>query len=381
MKKTEVYKMYIDGEWVEAENGEVRPAINPANGESIAMVPAGSRQDARKAVEAAHRAFAWYRQTSVFERSDILKKVADAVGSYREELARTLSMEQGKPYYSEALGEAGAAACQFEEASEHCKWLLNGEVVPTQDKNKMAYTIIRPKGVFAIITPWNYPVNIPSEYLAAALATGNTVVWNPASTTTLCAIRLMECLDKAGVPKGLINLVTGKGSVVGDELAKDKRVSGIGFTGSTEVGNMIAANAGAKAVVLELGGNGPSVILDDADLDLAIPPIVAGAFPNAGQICCATERVLVQRSLYKEVCDRLVAEAKKVVMGDPLEKGVTMGPMNNAETFRKNLEHAEDLEGIAFRMADGSRVFVSQDLLKSARQAFMEFLLQRGRMA
>ncbi|MEG1883385.1 MAG: aldehyde dehydrogenase family protein, partial [Clostridia bacterium] len=311
-------------------------------GEVIAKVPAGSRADASKAIMAAKKAAAWYRTTSVFERSEILLKVAHAVHEAQDELAKTISLEQGKPYFSEAIGEASAAMSQYEEAAEQCKWLLNGEMVPTRDKNKIAYTTLTPKGVFGIITPWNYPVNIPSEYLAAALATGNTVVWNPASSTTLCAIKLMECIDRAGVPAGVINLVSGRGSIVGDEISQNDDVNGIGFTGSTVVGKIIASKAQAKALILEMGGNGPSIILDDANLDLAIAPIASASFNNAGQICCATERVLVHRSRYKEVCDRMVAAAEAYVLGDPLKESTTMGSMNNRETFQKNIEHAED---------------------------------------
>lgn len=342
MGKVESYRMYIDGKWVEAENGALRDAFNPATGEIIARTPDGSRADAQKAIAAAKKASEWFRYTSVFERSELLLKVMNAVREAQEELARTLSIEQGKPFYTEALVEVAAAASQYEETAEQCKWLLNGETVPTRDKNKVAYTKFTPKGVFGIITPWNYPINIPSEYLAAAIGTGNTVVWNPASTTTLCAIKLMECLDKAGVPAGVINLVTGRGAVVGDEIAVSDDIDGIGFTGSTTVGKKIAAKATAKSSILELGGNGPSVILEDANLDLAISPIAIGSFTNAGQICCATERVLVHRSRYKEVCDRLVVAAEAYVLGDPLKKGVTMGSMNNAETFQKNIEHAHD---------------------------------------
>ena len=342
MSKADTYRMYIDGKWVEAESGAYREAVDPATGEVIGYTPDGTRGDARRAIQAAKKAAEWYRSTSVFERSELLTKVMHAVREAQETLAEILSREQGKPYYTEALGEAFAAASQFEECAEQCKWLLNGEAIPTRDKNKVVYTKLTPKGVLGIITPWNYPVNIPSEYLAAALATGNTVVWNPASTTTLCAIKLMECLDKAGVPAGVINLVTGRGTVVGDEIASSDDINGIGFTGSTEVGKTIASKAAAKSLPLELGGNGPSILFDDAKLDLASPPIASACFDNAGQICCATERILVQRGIYREVCDRMVAAAEAYVLGDPMQKGVTMGSMNNRSTFQKNLDHAED---------------------------------------
>ena len=275
MSKADTYRMYIDGKWVEAESGAYREAVDPATGEVIGYTPDGTRGDARRAIQAAKKAAEWYRSTSVFERSELLTKVMHAVREAQETLAEILSREQGKPYYTEALGEASAAASQFEECAEQCKWLLNGEAIPTRDKNKVVYTKLTPKGVLGIITPWNYPVNIPSEYLAAALAPGHTVVWNPASTTTLCAIKLMECLDKAGVPAGVINLVTGRGTVVGDEIASSDDINGIGFTGSTEVGKTIASKAAAKSLLLELGGNGPSILFDDAKLDLAIPPIAS----------------------------------------------------------------------------------------------------------
>jgi len=334
-------KMYISGKWVNAENNDTFDAINPGTWEVIGKVPQGSRQDARKAIEAARNAWESYRWTTAWERSALLKKIARTIEAHKEELAHILSLEQGKPYKTEALGEISAVITGFDYAAEQIKW-LESSVIPVEDKNKRVYNILQPKGVYAVITPWNFPCNIPCEYITAALATGNAVVWNPASTTSMCAIKLTECIHEAGIPAGLLNMVTGKGSVVGDELVSNSGVDGIGFTGSSEVGKIIANRGAGKSMIMELGGNGPSVILNDADLDLAVPRVAAGCFFNAGQVCGATARVLVQADIYDEVVERMVAQAEAIRLGDQLDPNTTMGPMNNKSVYEKNIEHAKD---------------------------------------
>ena len=340
-RKIVAYKMYINGKWVEAEDHHTFEAVNPGNWEVIGTIPQGTRQDVREAVKAARNAWESYRWTSVWERSALLKRIAKSIEAHREELAHTLSLEQGKPYATEALAEIAAVVTGFINAAEQIKW-LESPVIPVEDKKKRVFSILQPKGVYAVISPWNFPCNIPCEYITAALATGNAVVWNPASTTSICAVKLTECFQEAGVPEGLVNMVTGKGSIVGDELVISNGVNGIGFTGSTEVGKIIAARGAGKPMIMELGGNGPSVILKDADLDMAVPRVAAGCFFNAGQVCGATARILVESEIYDEVAERMVAQANAVRLGDPLDPQTTMGPMNNKDVFEKNIEHAKD---------------------------------------
>jgi acyl-CoA reductase-like NAD-dependent aldehyde dehydrogenase len=196
-----------------------------------------------------------------------------------------------------------------------------------------------------VITPWNFPINIPTEYLAPGLAAGNAIVWVPAPSTSVCAVKLMECFELADVPSGVINLVTGPGPVVGDEIVAYPGTNAIGFTGSPATGRHIAQRAAGKPLLLELGGNGPTIILNDADMERAAAATALGCFWNAGQVCSASERILVQRGVHDELADRLVASARAVTIGDPFDKQTTMGPLNNYATAEKVDRHHAD--GIA----------------------------------
>jgi acyl-CoA reductase-like NAD-dependent aldehyde dehydrogenase len=333
--------MYIDGEWIESIEGKYFETYNPANGETIGMIPEGTREDAQKAIDAAVEAAPRIASMSVWERSALLKSIASKVESKKEELARIISIDQGKPYYTEALPEVEAVIRGFSDAAEQIKWLETA-VIPVQDKNKRVFSIYQPKGVYAIITPWNFPMNIPTEYLAPALGAGNTVVWVPAPTTSISAIKLMECLVEAGVPKGVVNLVTGMGAVVGDEIVVNPGTNAIGFTGSTAVGYQIATRGAGKPLLLELGGNGPTIVLKDADLDKAAKSIAAACFFNGGQVCSSSERILVHQDIHDAFVERLLKEAKAVVLGDPLDPLTTMGPLNNIAVVEKNVVHAND---------------------------------------
>ncbi len=337
----EALKMHVDGRWIESASGESFEATNPATGETLARIAEGTREDAARAVEAANRAKATIAGMPVWERSRLLLRLADAVEAKREELARTLSLDQGKPYHSEALWEVDHAALGFRNAAEQVKW-LETPVIPLEAPTKRAFSIRQPRGVYAIVTPWNFPYNIPVEYIAPGLAAGNAVVWVPAPTTSLCAVRFMEALAEADLPPGVLNLVTGPGPVVGDEVVSHPGTDAVGFTGSPETGEQIMRRAAGKPVLLELGGNGPTVILDDADVDAATEAAALGCWLNAGQVCCATERLLVHERVHDRVVETLVASAGKVAPGDPLDAATTMGPLNNAPTAEKNDRHIAD---------------------------------------
>lgn len=337
--KTE--KMFIDGEWVDSVSGNYFESVNPATGQAIASIPEGVREDARMAIQSARQGFEQISRMSVWDRSKLLVSIAEVISRRREDLARVLTLEQGKPYYSEALDEIDGTAMAFADAAEQIKW-LETSVIPVEDRNKRVLTIRQPKGVYAVITPWNFPFMVAAEYLAPGLAAGNAIVWVPAPTTSLCAIRLAECFEEAGVPVGVLNLVTGKGAVVGDEIVANPGTDAIGFTGSTATGHQIAVRGAGKPMLLELGGNGPTIVLKDADLDHAARMIASGCFYNAGQVCSATERILIHRDVHDEFVAKLVNHAKEIIIGDPFDQRTTMGPLNNEPVTLKNDIHAKD---------------------------------------
>lgn len=346
-------RMSIGGEWVEASDGETFPATSPASGEVLALLPEGNRRDAQRALEAANQARPVMAALPVFQRAELSHRIAAIIDARREDLARQLSVEQGKPY-REAYAEVSFAAGLYRDAAEYATRLAT-QVLPSSDPDKRIITLRQPHGVVAIITPWNYPVGIPSEYLSAALATGNTVVWKPAPTTSLIAARLMECFLEAGLPEGAVNLVFG-GVEVGDEMVGNPGTHAVGFTGSSATGNLVAQRAGAKPTLLELGGNGPTIILDDADLERAVVGTAFGCYSNAGQICQSSERILVQEAVHDTLAEGLVEKAQAIRLGDPLETETTMGPLNNEGVARKTDQHlAEALSHGAVVLTGGGR--------------------------
>jgi succinate-semialdehyde dehydrogenase/glutarate-semialdehyde dehydrogenase len=316
------------------------PAINPATGEQIAVLPKSSRETAAVAVAAAKAAAPIWAATPVFKRAEMCVAIAAAIDADRERIARLLSLEQGK-ILAEAMGEVGKAADGFRLAAELVKQ-MGGQTLPAEDPTKLVLTIRQPRGVYGVITPWNFPVNIPVEYLAPGIATGNAIVWVPAPSTSLVACALMEAIESAGLPVGVINLVIGEGATAGDAVVVHPDVAAIGFTGSAATGRRIAERGAGKPLLLELGGNGPVIVFEDADIDAAAAAAAGGAFFNAGQVCAATGRVLAHESIVDSLCEKLVAHAAKHVPGDPFHQGTTMGPLNNAKVAAKVKEHVDD---------------------------------------
>ena len=349
-------QMFLDGAWTSSLSGETFAAESPATGETIGAVPQGDRDDARLAIAAANRAADGWARTTAFERAAALHRVADMVEQRRDELARTLTLDQGKPLHAEAHDEVEELVQYWRNAAEDGK-RLEGRLPNSISPGKRVLLVRRPRGVIGVITPWNWPYTMPAELIAPALASGNTVVWTPASTTAVAAIALAECVVEADLPPGVFNLVTGPGSTVGDEIAANPGTHGVGFIGSTETGRKVAEAAAGKALVLELGGNGPVVVLDDADLDRAAEATVYACFLCAGQSCTAGERLLVHRDVRDEFVSkvaRLVAE--RVVLGDPFADATTLGPLNNAGVADKMDEHVADaVERGAEIVAGGAR--------------------------
>lgn len=332
----------IGGGWAAGSSKRFLQIDSPATGERVGYVAMSTREDVDQAVKAANGACEALRRMGTFARAELCLRVANAIDARAEELARLLSLEQGKPFHAEAKGEIGAAALGFRNAAEQMKWLESASF-PLADPNKRAFSFLQPKGVFAVITPWNFPAALPClYYLGPALASGNAVVWVPAPTTSLVAAALTACFVEAGLPDGAINLVLGDGAEVGDAAVVHPGTHAVGFTGSSATGAIIAARGAGKPLLLEMGGNGPTIVLADADVDMAAAQVGAGCFANAGQICTATERVLVHRTVHDRFVEGLKQAAGRVRMGDPFDASTTMGPLNNAHTADKVLAHMED---------------------------------------
>ena len=352
VEKTETLRMFIGGQWRDSESGETFDATSPATGEVIASLPKGTRADASRAVEAAHRARPAMAALGAFDRAALLHRIADAMEERKDELACWLSLDQGKPHKAEAQGEVGEAIEYFRIAAEDIK-RLETNVIPSASKNKLVFTLRVPRGVYGVITPWNWPLTMATEVIAPALAGGNTIVWAPATSTSAISVKLMECLAAADLPEGAVNLVTGPGAVVGDEIAGHPLIAGVGIVGSTETGRSVARRAAGKHVMLELGGNGPIVIFDDADIARAVEGTVTGCFLCAGQSCTAGERILVHRAVEDQFASSLTAAVKALRLGDPFDDETTMGPLNNEGVAAKMDDHIKDAVDRGARVLTG----------------------------
>lgn len=352
-------KLYIGGAWRESEGGELLEVRSPVTGELLAKLPHASKLDVDRAVAAARAAGEGWRHTPPFERAEACHRIADRILARKEALARVLSLEQGKPYRTEALPEVEETAENFRVAAEDVK-RLESWVLPARDPHKRLITLREPVGVWAIITPWNFPTVIPSEYLAPGLAAGNTLVHKPAEQTPLAALLLAQCIAEAGLPAGVFNLVTGFGPTTGDALVSHPGVNGIGLTGETTTGDSVQRRAGAKKLLLELGGNGPQIVLEDADLEAAARAAAFGCYFNAGQVCCATERIVVDRRVHDDFLDLMLQETKRVRVGHPLEADVTMGPMNNLPVVEKTERHLADARQKGARILSGGKRLAAQ---------------------
>ena len=331
---------YIDGAWV----GEPKtPVIDKATGEELARVPDLGAAETKTAIEAAHRAFKPWAALLAKERSKILRRWYELIVEHADELALLLTKEQGKPL-AEAKGEIIYGANFVELFAEEAKRIF-GETIPTHKADARVVVMKQPVGVVAAITPWNFPSAMITRKVSPALAAGCTVVVKPAEDTPLSALALAELGERAGIPKGVLNVVTTKDPVpVGEELTSNPLVRMITFTGSTEVGKILMEQAArtVKRVGMELGGNAPFIVFDDADLDRAIAGAVASKFRNAGQTCVCANRILVQEGVYDAFATKLAAAVEGLKVGPGLEAGVTVGPLINAEAVKKVEAHIAD---------------------------------------
>jgi aldehyde dehydrogenase (NAD+) len=342
--KTEgkLYKNYIGGRWVESKSGKTFNSTNPAHKDQVlGVMQASNGQDVNAAIEAAQKAFPGWRHTPPPARGEIALKAALLLEERKEELARLMTQEMGK-VLKETRGDVQEAIDMGKYAAALGR-LPHGETVPSELRNKYCLTERVPLGVIACITPWNFPMAIPSWKIFPAVMAGNAVVFKPASDTPIVATKLVEILEEAGLPGGVLNLVTGSGAEVGDVLVQDPRIQGISFTGSTAAGKHIAEIAGRhlKRLGLELGGKNCIVVLDDADVPLAVDGALWAAFGTSGQRCTAASRLIVDRKVEKDFVDLLQERAGKMKVGDGLESNTDMGPVINESALKKVHEYTE----------------------------------------
>ncbi|MDQ3507116.1 MAG: aldehyde dehydrogenase family protein [Actinomycetota bacterium] len=349
--ETRHFPMYVAGEWIEAESRI--EATSPATGEVIGTVPDGTRDDVRRGIRAAEKEWRGWAAKSAFKRASVMENVASIIESRRDDLAWTLALDQGKPLAAEAYGEVDELAVYFKQAAADAT-RLDGVMPPSVDAGKRVFLYRVPRGVVGVISPWNWPYTMPAECIAPALASGNAVVWAPASSTSVCAVKLAECIVAAGIPPGVFSMVTGRGSVVGDEVASNPGTQAVAFIGSVETGRKVAARAAGKPMILEMGGNGPVVVLEDADVGAAAEASLVSAFLCAGQSCTAGERFLIHEEVHDEFIEKLVAATEKNIrLGDPFDSGTTMGPLNNEGVAAKMDEHVSDAMERGAKLACG----------------------------
>ncbi len=323
---------YIDGAWT----GQAKdPVLNPASGAEIARVPDVGAEGAKEAIEAAYRAFGPWRDLLAKERSVLLRRWFDLIVEHTEPLAALMTAEQGKPL-TEARGEVIYGASFVEFFAEEAKRIY-GEVIPTHRANGRIVVLKQPIGVVGAITPWNFPLAMITRKVSPALAAGCTAVVKPAEDTPLTALALAELAHRAGIPKGVFNVITGDAPAIGKELTESPLVRMIAFTGSTEVGKLLMRQAAStvKKVALELGGNAPFIVFDDADLDKAVEDAIASKYRNMGQTCVCANRILVQDGVYDAFAEKLAAKVKAMKVGPGDEAGVVQGPLINKAAIEK----------------------------------------------
>src|SRR5512136_977266 len=331
-------KNYIDGKWVDSKSGETFPSINPANrDEVIGVVSKSGREDVDHAVKAAREAYEGWRLTPAPRRGEILFRAVEFLLKGKEDLGKMVTREMGK-VLSEGLGDVQEAIDMgYYMAGEGRR--LSGETVPSELPNKDMKSIRVPIGVFGLITPWNFPMAIPAWKIFPALVCGNTVVFKPSSETSVCAAKFVEALVEAGLPNGALNLVQGPGGEVGEYLVGHPGVDAISFTGSTDVGRRLEGVCGSihRMIVTEMGGKNAILVMDDANLDLAVEGAIWGGFGTAGQRCTAASRVVVHRSVYSAFVEKFKTGASRLRLGDGLLKETDVGPVINASQLKKIL--------------------------------------------
>lgn len=359
----QTYQNFIGGEWVPAKSGQTFQNTNPADTrEVVAQYPQSGQPDALAAIEAAKAALpAWSGMTSV-ARGRVLSKASQLLEARKPELAKLLTQEEGKTL-AEATGEVQRTADIFRFFGG-LSYNVGGQTIPHDLPNNLLYTRREPVGVVALITPWNFPIAIPAWKMAPALLSGNTVIIKPASQAPAMTMELAKVLTEAGLPKGVLNVVTGDGRAVGGELSTNPNIAALSFTGSHKVGSSIYQQL-AKNMTraqMEMGGKNPTIVLADADLDLAARLVAIAGFGLTGQACTATSRVIVEKSVAEAFTAKLVEKAKAIKVGNGLHEGVTMGPAVNEQEFKGNLEYIDIAVKEGAKLAWGGERLTEGDL-------------------
>jgi succinate-semialdehyde dehydrogenase / glutarate-semialdehyde dehydrogenase len=346
---------YVDGQWIQARSSQTIAVDNPATGEVIGQVPKLGAAETRQAIEAASAAFPIWSKRTAKERAGILRRWFDLMMAHQEDLARLMTLEQGKPL-SESRGEVAYAAAFLEWFGEEAKRVY-GDTIPQHQADKRIVVIKQPIGVVACITPWNFPLAMITRKTGPALGAGCTVVLKPATQTPFSALALGELAERAGVPKGVFNIVTGSAAEIGGELTSNPIVRKLSFTGSTEIGKLLMAQCAGtvKKLSLELGGNAPFIVFDDADLDAAVEGAIASKYRNTGQTCVCTNRVLVQDCVYDAFATKLATAVKALKPAPGLEPGATQGPLIDDAAVEKVESHIRDAQSKGAKVLVGGQ--------------------------
>jgi succinate-semialdehyde dehydrogenase/glutarate-semialdehyde dehydrogenase len=348
-------RMYIDGKWCAADDGRTLTVTNPATEEGVADVAYGGRKETRRALEAAAKALPGWMKLTAWDRAKVLKKTAELMRERLDLIARTLTMEQGKPL-PESKAEVLHSADTFEWFAEEGKRAY-GDVIPHSVPGKRHVTLKHPVGVCAAISPWNFPVTLQARKIAPALAAGCTIVSRPASQTPLCLVKVFECLAEAGVPPGVANLVIGPAQEMADEFLENPVCRKLSFTGSTEVGKQLMRGCAdqMKRVSLELGGHAPFIVFPDADPEAGAKIAVTGKFRNNGQVCIAPSRFYVHKDVEKKFTEAAVAFAKALKLGNGLDAGVEIGPMFEKKAMQSTIDLVEDAKKNGSKVLTGGK--------------------------
>ena len=359
------YQLFINGEWVDSSSQETFLRHNPADpDEVIGEFQRGNVADVEKAVDAAEKAFPAWSDMPAPKRAEYLFKAAELLRQQKDELSRIMTKEMGKTLIDSGADVQEAINVGFYAAGEGKR--LFGYTAPSEKPNKFAMTVRLPIGVAALISPWNFPIAIPAKKVFYSLICGNTAVLKPASDTPLCATKLVEIFEKAGIPGGVLNLVTGPGETVGMALIRDKHVRVISFTGHRDTGSVILREAGFKRVNLEMGGKNPVIVMDDADLKLAVDGVLWGGFETSGQRCTAVSRVIVHEKIKQNFETMLVERARKLRLGDGLDPKTDLGPLVNKAAQEKVAKY------VAIGKSEGAKLLVGGNIPKDLKGYFFE---------